>query len=709
MANKRKVLLIGWDGADWKVIHPLLDKGQMPALESIVDNGVIGNLATLDPPMSPMLWTSIATGMHADKHGILNFTEPAPQGAGIRPVTASSRKVKAIWNILMQEGLKTHVVGWWPSHPAEPINGVCVSNFYQRAHAPIDKPWPMSAGTVHPRSKEKIFRDLRVHPGELTAAHIMPFVPEFTKIDQEKDKRLEGLAKIISDCSTIHAAATAILENEEWDFMAVYFDAIDHFSHGYMNFHPPRMPHVPDDLFELYKGVVTGGYIYHDMMLSRLLQLAGEDVTVILVSDHGFHSDHLRPASIPREPAGPAWQHRPYGIFCMSGPGIQKDERVYGARLLDVAPTILTLYDLPIGQDMDGKPLVQAFEKSVEPEYIPSWEDVEGECGMLPENVQQDPYAEQEAMEQLIALGYIEKPDENQQKAVEKTLAETQFYLARVYINKNMYADALPILQKLYQNYDDQTRYAFHLAKCYQALGQIAESRKIVESAIEKEKETSIKRIDEEMKAGDKEKEKAEKKAIDPGKLQKMKAFRKSQIENNPQFDLLRGSLDMAEKKFTSALEFLLKAEKAQPHMPNLHQQIGQSYLRMGRLDDAERAFLKALDIDPDSFAAHDGLAQVHLRKRNHEEAASWALNAVGLLYHYPLAHYHLGTALMRMGQFDRAAQAFEVCAVMAPGFRRVHRMLTFIYYRKLNQLDKAAEHQVILDELRKQMKENKS
>ncbi|MBN2093134.1 alkaline phosphatase family protein, partial [candidate division KSB1 bacterium] len=114
---KRKVLLIGWDGADWKIINPLLDSGRMPALESLVNNGVMGNLATLDPPMSPMLWTSIATGMHADKHGILNFTEPAPQASGIRPVTTASRKVKAIWNILMQQGLKTHVVGWWPSHP----------------------------------------------------------------------------------------------------------------------------------------------------------------------------------------------------------------------------------------------------------------------------------------------------------------------------------------------------------------------------------------------------------------------------------------------------------------------------------------------------------------------------------------------------------------------------------------------------------------
>ena len=64
--KKNKVLLIGWDAADWKIINPLMDAGMMPALESLVNNGVMGNLATLDPPLSPMLWTSISTGKHAD-------------------------------------------------------------------------------------------------------------------------------------------------------------------------------------------------------------------------------------------------------------------------------------------------------------------------------------------------------------------------------------------------------------------------------------------------------------------------------------------------------------------------------------------------------------------------------------------------------------------------------------------------------------------
>ena len=102
----KKVLLLGWDAADWKIINPLLDAGLMPTLESLINKGVMGDIATLEPVLSPILWTSIATGKLGDKHGILNFTEPVPDKMEIRPVTSTSRKCKALWNILSQNNLK---------------------------------------------------------------------------------------------------------------------------------------------------------------------------------------------------------------------------------------------------------------------------------------------------------------------------------------------------------------------------------------------------------------------------------------------------------------------------------------------------------------------------------------------------------------------------------------------------------------------------
>ncbi len=178
-----KTLLIGWDAADWKVIHPLLDSGKMPNLQRLIKNGVMGNLASLRPELSPMLWTSIATGKRPYKHGILGFTEPGPDGKGMRPVTNLSRKTKTIWNILNQNNYRSLVIGWWPSHPAEPINGVMVSNHYQRATSPYGKTWPMQAGTIHPSRLVNNLTKLRVHPQELDPGLIQLFVPDLTAID----------------------------------------------------------------------------------------------------------------------------------------------------------------------------------------------------------------------------------------------------------------------------------------------------------------------------------------------------------------------------------------------------------------------------------------------------------------------------------------------------------------------------------------------
>ena len=414
----RKVLVIGWDGADWKVASPLIDEGKMPNLHRLIDGGVMGNISTLYPVLSPMLWTSIATGKRAHKHGIHGFAEPDANTNTVRPITNVGRKCKAIWNILNQNGKKCNVVGWWPSNPAEPINGVMISNHFQTAPGKReDNKWPMASGTIHPPKLAKQLSKFRVHPYEIEPEQLLPFIPDAAKIDQEKDKRISAVAKTLAECSSVHAVATAIMQHEPWDFMAVYYDAIDHFSHGFMKFHPPREDWVPEKDFELYKNVIETAYRFHDIMLGVLLKLAGPETTVILLSDHGFHPDHLRPQMISNEPAGPADEHRQFGMLVLNGPGIKQDDLVFGAGLLDITPTILAMYGLPIARDMDGKPLLSAFETPIEPEYIDSWESIEGEDGRHPQDFQIDPVDAHESLKQLVELGYIEQPDEDQRES----------------------------------------------------------------------------------------------------------------------------------------------------------------------------------------------------------------------------------------------------------------------------------------------------
>ena len=291
-----RVLLLGWDAADWKIIRPLLAAGQMPHLANLMARGVHGNHATIYPALSPPLWTSIATGKRPPKHGILGFSEPTGDGRGIRPCSILSRTTKALWNILAQEGKRSVVVGWWPSYPAEPIPVAMVSNHFQQvSDDPEAALPPIPPGVVSPARLIEELYDLRVRPAEIPGEMLRLFVPRFDEVDQEHDKSLHDLARILAETISIHAAATELLEQESWDFAAVYFDTIDHASHRFMQFHPPRREGTPEREFELYREVVANVYRHHDAMLGRYLQLAGPDAHVLVISDHGFHSDSFRP------------------------------------------------------------------------------------------------------------------------------------------------------------------------------------------------------------------------------------------------------------------------------------------------------------------------------------------------------------------------------------------------------------------------------
>ena len=696
----RKVLLIGWDAADWKVIGPLLDAGKLPNLERLVNSGVMGDLATLSPSLSPMLWTSIATGKRAFKHGICGFTEPDPQSGQIRPVSNLSRKTRAVWNILNLEGLTCNVVGWWPSHPAEPVRGVMVSNHYPRAVAPMDKPWPLRPGTIHPQRLAEHLAALRLHPQEVQAADILPFVPKAAEVDQETDKRLASLAKILGECSSVHAAATALVQLEPWDFMAVYYDAIDHFCHAFMRYHPPRMNDVSEKDFAIYQDVVAGGYRFHDAMLGVLMGLAGRDVTVMLISDHGFHPDHLRPKSIPHEPAGPAVQHRHHGIFVLAGPGIKQDERVYGANLLDITPTILALYGMPVGRDMDGKPLVSAFEKPPEIETIDSWDDVAGEDGAHPADAVIDPIEAQESLDQLVALGYIAKPNEDCAKAVAETVRELRYNEACSYMDAGRDAEAAQILTELVEAWPDESRFGIQLVGCYQSLDRVAEAREALDALIERRRKNAVMAAE---KLRQWRREHEEVKIADLDEKQQHELWRLGgQAGTNPvAIEYLQGVQFLAEGDAQAALVYFRNAELIDSGVPGVHLKKGQTLLRMKQWDQAEQSFRQVLDIDPQSAAAQVGLCRSLLPRRRNSDAAEAALRAVGLLFFNPTAHFLLGVALHRMGRLPRAIEALKVCLAQNPNYAEAHDRLAYIYDKRIGNPAEADEHRRQADDAR--------
>ncbi len=673
MSSKKKVLVIGWDAAEWKVIMPLIQQGKMPAFARLMSRGVHGKLQTLDPPLSPMLWTSIATGFRADTHGIGGFIEPTSDGENLRPVTSTSRKVKAIWNILNQEGYKSNVVAWWPSNPAEPINGVMVSNLYQIATKPLEEEWEMPNGTVHPKEMEETMKEFRIHPHQITLNQALPFIPNLKdNIPLRSDRRTTSVIKNMANAGTIHSASCHLLEKSDWDFMAVYHDAIDHFSHVAMRYFPPRRPEIPEQDFEDFQHVVEAAYVFHDRMLDRMMSLIDEEnTTVLLISDHGFHCDHQRPLYIPKEPSGPAVEHSPYGVFVMAGPGIKKNGMaISGASVLDITPTLLHHMDLPVGKDMEGKVLHACFEEPREVQFVDSWETIPGESGMHDAILREDPWAAQEALQQLVDLGYIDAIDDDKIQQVEKSKRENEYYIARNLLNAGKYQEALTILERIYQESKIQ-RYGQRLAFVYLSKRQYRKAMEILHD------------LKEENKKAEKQED----------------AYDKLGMEEPMFLEYLEGLIVLAMNKPHLALSKLLKIQERNPYNYQVALNIAQIFLQRKKYQEAEAQFIRALNIDDSPARAHHGLGLSFLRRGELNAAIEEFLIAIESDFFFHRGHYHLGEALVRQGLMEDAINAFEVNLRLVPGNVKAHKWLQKLYTEELKNPDKARIHFDFLQE----------
>lgn len=654
MSGKKRLLLVGWDSADWKLIHPLLDEDKLPGVAQIVRGGVSGNLTTLEPQLSPMLWTSIATGKMAYHHGVYGFTEVDPVSGRIVPVSAATRKCKTIWEMLGERGLKSHVVGWFATQGEQDLNGCMVSNMYAHLKgtqpdqdpATWEKPMP---GTYWPEDLAGKLDDLRVCPHEIDPNEVLRlFVPEAPTIDQNRDRRLWPLLEKLAEAWSVHSAATWLMEMEpDWDFFTVYYRALDEIKHHFMHYHPPKMDGIAQRDFELFRHVVTATYRAHDMMLQRLIALAGEDTAVVLISDHGFHSDHLRPKFTPRVPAGITVWHRPQGVFAASGAAFAKDELIHGARLLDVTPTILHYFGLPVGADMEGRVLVEAFEEKRPVEFVPTWEN--------PDGVRQKRSSLSEAdskalLDQFVALGYIDEVSENPDEAAAETNRENKWNLARAYLYAGKDEDALPLLEDCFAAFPERSDYAQTLARCQLRLGLSEEAEESLEVALE--------------------------------------TFGRSESAH-----LLRAHIAIDREDFPAALKQLSIVRQHRPEEPDLLVPLCRTYLALRRWADAEKVAHQILVADPGNADAFLCLARLALHQDDAEAAINAALDAIGLRFGDPQGHFLLGAALAQKGDWEEARIALGKALTLQPQHLRAHRYMGYVL-RALGQITEASDHE---------------
>jgi len=632
----KRVLLLGWDAADWKVIQPLLDAGQMPFLEQLINNGVMGDLATLRPILSPLLWTSIATGKRADQHGIHGFIEPRPDGQGVRPVTSTSLTAQPLWNIVEKHGLRSSVVGWFATQPATALRGTVVSNLFAQASGESFVDWPVLGASFSPPELAEVLQDLRVHPSEIGAAELEAFVPNASGLLQRGDMRIQELRRLLAKASTVHAVGTYLAERDDWDLLAVYYDAIDLTCHEFMEFHPPRMDHVDAADFELYQHVISGMYRFHDMMLGRYMNLVGPDTTIIIVSDHGFHSDHLRPdVSANIDTGKPVDWHREHGVFLACGPGIRKDQLVFGATLLDIAPTVLTLLGIPVGRDMPGRVLRQCFDNRVDVEMVDTHELPPGPASA--EVAAEDPWEAQGALRQLIALGYIEPIAEDAAKAIEQATLSRHLNLAEAHYSAGHYAESHAHVQAALAIEPDNDAARLRLAHCELNLGELDAARRLATELEARQPES-------------------------------------------PLIDLLWAQIHLVENQDDVALERLQQAQARGGGIADIDQRIGLIYMRRKHWTEAREHFERSLDVDPHNAAAYHGLGIAAYQLADRQAAIEHLMRAVALRFDRPLAHYQLGVVLAETGNPDAAIASLHNALKVAPQLRDAHDALGKLY-----------------------------
>jgi tetratricopeptide (TPR) repeat protein len=296
-----------------------------------------------------------------------------------------------------------------------------------------------------------------------------------------------------------------------------------------------------------------------------------------------------------------------------------------------------------------------------------------------------DPAAAQAVLEQFVALGYVQPQTEGEQKAVESAVREGKYNLARDYMDCRQHERALPLMEELYRDRPTEIRFTLQLAQCYQSLGRNADARSLLGRIVEQHKEPSSQNGESSEK------------------------YTEAQPAALAWADWLRGAMDLSDGKTEDGLALLLRAEKAQPLLPNLHVRLGETYLRLKRNDEAQRAFQRALEIDGDSPEAHVGLSMVHLRRRRFEDAASESLIAVGLQHFSPLGHFNLGIALSRLGQYERAKLAFETALTILPGLAVAHRYLSVLYAKEGGDNQRSARHRFLFDQLREKERLHRS
>ncbi len=653
-----RVLLFGIDGADWDIIDPLIARGQLPNLARLKRQGAWGKLKSSVPTLSPLLWTTIATGKAPDRHGIDDFLVADPVTGQRVPINSTFRKTRALWNIVSEAGMRSDTIAWWATWPAESVTGHLISD--RIAYSTFDLAGPAAGrGAVYPPDYAPTVERLRVTPENVT----LEIVGRFIRVGRqelvaarkpggagsERRESIGVLTRVLASTETYRRVALDLLRSERGGeaprLFAVYFQGVDEVNHRFAHCAPPRMSLCSENDYRSFQGTIEAFYRYQDEILGDILR-AAPGTTVLVVSDHGFATGRRRPDDVkPFIEGKPGLWHELTGIFLAAGPGIGRGE-IPTVTLYDIAPTVLHLLGLPLAEDMPGKIpqslLDEAFAARTPIEKVPSYEGLgpRTPAAGATEIAEEGKAAEQEMVEQLRSLGYIggesSRPPDDKGAGIGVTPAgggvPTLLYhtnLGTVLLGKRQYDRAeSEFLMAL--RFDRESPQALSgLAILYEAKGEPEKALDILRRLVA-------------LDAG-----------TDRGALIKLAEIF-IQL-GRPEDGVL----------YLEALK--LPPEARDKSRVGLRIAQGMLLAASGRQREAETALLEALRLEPTSTHAMQELFSLYDAQGRAAALESRLRQSLARDPRLPMYHNWLGLALKRKGDLDGARAEFERALELAP------------------------------------------
>ncbi|RME45666.1 MAG: hypothetical protein D6795_16355 [Deltaproteobacteria bacterium] len=261
-----RLLVLGLDGATFRLLDPLMARGAMPYLAALIGEGVRRELTTVFPPVTATAWASFATGRTPGGHGILDFAIRDPKGGGVHPATLSDQHGETVWGEVSRAGRRVSVLNLPLGYPPEPVRGTWIAGFLtppgRRDYASppglleaIEArlgPYPLHAAPVYtPGRGARILAELeRITAYKFEAAHLVQTWHP-------------------ADLLFLHIWETDRLQHELW--------------HVWDEAHPL---HDPSEGARLREGIV-GYFRALDARIERLHEsMPAHDI--VILSDHGF-------------------------------------------------------------------------------------------------------------------------------------------------------------------------------------------------------------------------------------------------------------------------------------------------------------------------------------------------------------------------------------------------------------------------------------